>query len=98
LSNERKRRDQRVVGRRHFVEDNFDCDSDTLEELFDIFIQAKEIEGLRERTITDHRSHFKYFREFLTEYHSEVLLDVKINIIRDYIHYLLNEFIMSWYG
>jgi hypothetical protein len=54
-----------VVAERMFVEEEPGFYSETLDELFEIFMKAKEIEGLRERTLADHEKHFRYFKDFL---------------------------------
>ena len=90
---ENKRRGRRVATRRFLDEVSFVDDSNTLVELFAIFIKAKELEELRERTLQDHRTHFRYFKEFLSRDYPQVTKgsDVTIDIIRDYIYYLKKE-------
>ncbi|MEX5835817.1 tyrosine-type recombinase/integrase [Bacillus velezensis] len=66
----------------------------TIEEALRIFIQAKEAEGLRSRTIKDYRQHISYLSEFLLENHPDVIDDVNsltTNHVREYINYLRND-------
>ena len=67
MTEKNKRKGKRTVSDRlFFEEENQSSNNDKiLEELFDIFMKAKELEGLRERTLKDHRTHFKYFLIFL---------------------------------
>ncbi|MCY9274533.1 tyrosine-type recombinase/integrase [Bacillus haynesii] len=66
----------------------------SIEEVLDIFILAKEAEGVRERTIADYRSHIGYLSEYLSENYPEVIDDIGAltpNIIREYVNYLRKE-------
>ncbi|WAH37025.1 tyrosine-type recombinase/integrase [Alicyclobacillus dauci] len=64
----------------------------TLSELFDVFIAAKQSEGRAERTIADHRKHFKYFNEWLQQVHSPIAPnDIDHGVIREWISYMLDE-------
>ncbi|MDK1004077.1 tyrosine-type recombinase/integrase [Bacillus subtilis] len=66
----------------------------SLEEALEIFVQAKEAEGLRPRTIKDYRQHISYLREFLSEEYPEVIEDINAltaQIIRAYINYLRKD-------
>ena len=62
----------------------------SLNEAHQDFILAKELEGLRDRTISDHELHFRYFEDFLKEkYPSLKFLDeITSTIIRGYIAYM----------
>ncbi|WP_353855024.1 hypothetical protein [Bacillus sp. Bos-x628] len=66
----------------------------SIEEALDIFVLAKEAEGMRERTIADYRSHIRYLSEFLVERHPNILGDIDgltSEIIREYIKYLKTD-------
>jgi integrase/recombinase XerD len=88
-----KRKGRRVVAQRKFVEEEPGFYSETLDELFEMFMNAKEIEGLRERTLADHEKHFRYFKDFLKKAHPEITRgsEVRANTIREYIHYMMHE-------
>lgn len=61
----------------------------TIDEALEIFIRAKEAEGVRPRTIKDYRSHVKYLKEYLnTRDDFKVISDLNSQMIRDYIIYL----------
>jgi integrase/recombinase XerD len=95
MSNVGKNRGRRVAVTRHFVDDEL-THSESLIDLFENFMKAKEIEGLRERTLNDHITHFRYFKNFLEEFHPNINLgsEVSVQTIRDYIHYMKNEKVM----
>lgn len=66
----------------------------TLNEAVDIFVRAKEAEGLRPRTIEEYRKHIGYFSKYLRDQigMSDVLVnDISAEMIRGYIMYLRNE-------
>lgn len=46
-------------------------DVERLKQWFQIFYRAKEVEGLRPRTLSDHERLFDYFLRFLTRHHLE---------------------------
>ncbi len=85
---ENRRRGRRVATRRYLDEDPIMDDSKTLNELFEIFIKAKELEELRERTLQDHRTNFRYFKEYLSKDYPQVTMgsEVTVDMIRDYIY------------
>lgn len=62
----------------------------SLDVAFDLFINAKAAEGVRERTKTDYTNHWRYFKEFLTDKHRDVqtINELSINIIREYINWM----------
>ncbi|MFL0361835.1 tyrosine-type recombinase/integrase [Pseudobacillus sp. 179-B 2D1 NHS] len=62
----------------------------TLNEALEIFILAKEAEGVRSRTVGEYRNHIKYLKLFLEEYKYEVnfVTDLSAKIIREYILYM----------
>lgn len=59
------------------------------------FINYKKIEGLRERTINDHKLHFNYFNKWLLNldinYKEFCVSDINLQHCRDYITYMLNK-------
>ncbi|MBF8377060.1 phage integrase SAM-like domain-containing protein [Alicyclobacillus mali] len=65
----------------------------SLEQAFDVFIHAKAVEGLRERTLNDYRTHFRYLEEWLKDSHPEVeyIGDITAQTLRDYVYYLTYE-------
>ena len=65
----------------------------TLDELFEVLTKAKELEGLRERTLTGHERHYIYFLEYLHDSYPEIKSgdDVTVDVIRNYIYYMDNE-------
>ncbi|CAM3912863.1 hypothetical protein GCM10009865_54390 [Aeromicrobium ponti] len=95
MAEQSKRKGRKTVNLRSFQEEEtFEPFRDKrLEELFHTFMRAKELEGLRERTLKDHRTNFKYFTGFLKkkypqmEYAEEILTDT----IRDYVYYMSRE-------
>lgn len=63
----------------------------SIEEALDIFVLAKEADGMRERTIADYRSHVRYFSDFLGGKYADVLDDIDRltpEITREYTRYL----------
>ncbi|MEH7401603.1 tyrosine-type recombinase/integrase [Gottfriedia acidiceleris] len=65
----------------------------TFEEAVEIFIRAKEAEGVRERTVKDYRMYTRYFHDHVTE-NSEApfyLDELTPELIREYVNYLLYE-------
>ncbi|WP_017756781.1 tyrosine-type recombinase/integrase [Calidifontibacillus oryziterrae] len=63
-----------------------------LDYYFSIFIRAKQVEGLKSRTLKDHESHYKYFKLWLVErYPTLKLEELTADHVRQYLHYMLNE-------
>lgn len=61
----------------------------TITDAFNRFIRVKEIEGLAPRTLNDHRTLFRYLKEWLN---NDILIsDLSIDTVRDYIHFMLHE-------
>lgn len=62
----------------------------TLEQAIDFVINAKKVEGLRERTLKDYAKHYGYFVAWLNEFHPEVTLieHIDVSIIRDHVAYM----------
>lgn len=56
-------------------------------------MRAKELEGLRPRTLKEHRATFKYFLSFLKQKYSSVECadEVTAELIRDYVFYMSKE-------
>lgn len=66
----------------------------TFNTAFEVFIRAKEAEGVRERTIADYWSHAKYLLDYYGDklgYTEVYVSDITPSIIRDYINYLCDE-------
>jgi integrase/recombinase XerD len=65
----------------------------TLEQAFEIFLHAKVTEGLRDRTIKDHKKHFEYLMKWMQEYYPDIKYvdDVTTHILREYVYYLSHE-------
>ncbi|RXT03551.1 tyrosine-type recombinase/integrase [Ammoniphilus sp. CFH 90114] len=96
MSKEHKTKGRRTATRRFFDKEEITPipqASKTLDELFETFMQAKELEGLRERTLTDHQRHYKYFLDFLTNSFPEIKRgdDITVDVIRNYINCMKNE-------
>ncbi|MFX0560973.1 tyrosine-type recombinase/integrase [Tepidibacillus infernus] len=69
-----------------------------IKELHNLFIIAKRAEGLRERTIKDHKRHFRYLTTWMAENIGSddvVITDLDIQILRQYIDYMQNELQVS---
>ena len=64
----------------------------TLDEALELFIRAKEAEGVRARTIHDYRQHVGYFKVFLNEsgYVLSDISELSAKVLRDYILYMKN--------
>jgi integrase/recombinase XerD len=80
--------------RGHSVSTNNDIQVDIpLNDAFNQFIFDKEIQGLRERTLTDHRIHFQYFQDFLSysNFSIEYIQDITPLICKAYIVYMKNH-------
>ncbi|USK70184.1 tyrosine-type recombinase/integrase [Peribacillus asahii] len=62
----------------------------TIEEALDIFIQAKEAEGVRPRTVGNYREHIKYLKRYIdrTPFYVDELTP---SLIRDYLLFLMKE-------
>ena len=67
----------------------------TLKEGLEIFITAKQSEGLRIRTIEDYRNFFRFFTEYLAQYFPQITLiqEITTNHIRDFISYMRTEWV-----
>jgi integrase/recombinase XerD len=86
---EQNKRKGRTITKRAFYEEELEQSNkesrETLDDLFSIFIKAKELEGLRDRTLKDHQTHYKYFNNYLKSAYHPVNHATKINseVIRD---------------
>ncbi|WP_286884060.1 tyrosine-type recombinase/integrase [Aneurinibacillus sp. UBA3580] len=62
----------------------------TLDDALDIFVRAKEAEGMRPRTLADYRRHMEFFKRYLP---SDITYidEITPSLIRDYITYLRKE-------
>lgn len=69
MADQSKRKGRKTITKRAFYEEELEHSKkgsrETLDDLFLTFIKAKELEGLRERTLKDHRTHYKYFNNYL---------------------------------
>ncbi|WCK54742.1 tyrosine-type recombinase/integrase [Aneurinibacillus sp. Ricciae_BoGa-3] len=95
MSGQAKMKGRKTVSRRltEDIEEEMPTPTESLTDLFEIFIKAKEIEGLRERTLIDHKTHFKYFNTYLNDFHPSLKCasEVTTEILRSYIHFLKHE-------
>lgn len=59
---------------------------------FNLFIRSKEVEGLKPRTIQDHKTFYGYFRRWLSTHYPTLTVDqLTTDIVRQYIYYMLTE-------
>lgn len=60
---------------------------------FDLFYSSKRTEGLRNRTLADYKSYWRYFREWLTKSHPEIEMIGQITVVtlREYVEYMSHE-------
>jgi len=60
-----------------------------LDDAFDYFYQVKKTEGMRDRTLKDYVSHWRYFRGWLdANYRDLKLREVSSSVIRGYVAYM----------
>ena len=64
-----------------------------LEEAFNVFYKDRENQNLKERTLKDHKTHFRYFSTFLYKRKTEIkrVGQMTYKIISDYISFMKNE-------
>lgn len=63
-----------------------------LDYYFSIFIRAKQVEGLKPRTLKDHEAHYRYFKLWLVKHYPTLKLEeLTADHVRQYLHYMLNE-------
>ncbi|MBB6454404.1 integrase/recombinase XerD [Salirhabdus euzebyi] len=69
---------------------NLKKESYSLKEVHNLFITSKKVEGLRERTISDHLLHFGYFLKWLSDVNSEIMTCYELDVItvRNYIQFM----------
>ncbi|MCM2535134.1 tyrosine-type recombinase/integrase [Neobacillus pocheonensis] len=98
MAEQSKRKGKRTVGNRLFLEEEKTNTKimdqvKTLKDLFETFMRAKELEGLRPRTLKEHRSTFKYFLLFLEQKYPsiECAIEITTEVIRDYVYYMSKE-------
>src|SRR5690606_31447636 len=61
-----------------------------LDYYFALFLRAKETEGLKLRTLNDHKSHYRYLQRWLTEYHPTLKLErLTTDHVRQYVQHML---------
>ncbi|KAB2387238.1 MULTISPECIES: tyrosine-type recombinase/integrase [Bacillus cereus group] len=66
----------------------------TFQELFNIYMFAKEAEGLAKRTLENKKVYFLVFHRYLEEHHEDVTPNtLDTNTIREYLYYLKNDHI-----
>ncbi|WP_459501476.1 hypothetical protein [Bacillus sp. C1] len=60
------------------------------QQAYDYFLSAKKSEGLREKTITSHEEHFRFFLKWVSAYHPELkkVSEVTTHLIREYMVYM----------
>ncbi|MGG3210973.1 tyrosine-type recombinase/integrase [Geobacillus stearothermophilus] len=68
----------------------FDFD---FQQAYDYFISAKKSEGLREKTLISYDEHFRFFTNWLNEFHPEItkVNDITPAIIREYVNYMRED-------
>ncbi|WP_043929823.1 tyrosine-type recombinase/integrase [Bacillus sp. EB01] len=93
MAEQSKRKGKKTASRRFTEEETNVVHERSLDELFAIFMRAKELEGLRERTLKDHFTNYGYFTLFLRNRYPDVHLaaDITTEMIRDYIYYMGKE-------
>lgn len=63
-----------------------------LDYYFNVFLRAKETEGLKPRTLNDHKSHYRYLQRWLTERYPALKLDeLTADHVRQYVQHMLTE-------
>ena len=68
----------------------------TFQELFNIYMFAKEAEGLAKRTLENKKGYFLVFHRYLEERHEDVTPNtLDTNTIREFLYYLKNDHIYS---
>ncbi|WP_255288660.1 tyrosine-type recombinase/integrase [Bacillus cereus] len=66
----------------------------TFQELFNIYIFAKEAEGLAKRTLENKKGYFLVFHRYLEEHHEDITPNtLDTNTIRKFLYYLKNDHI-----
>ncbi|MDT8860489.1 tyrosine-type recombinase/integrase [Alkalihalobacillus sp. MEB130] len=96
MANQSKRKGRKTISQRTFYDEvplAEEKKEQQLDALFQTFMKSKELEGLRERTLKDHSTHFRYFVSFLNNAYPSVKLgiDITTEMVRDYIYYMTKE-------
>jgi integrase/recombinase XerD len=97
MADQQKRKGRKTISKRAFYEEELEPSEiergETLDELFLTFIKAKELEGLREQTLKDHQTHYKYFKNYLEKAYPSIkyATEISTEVIRDYIYYMSKE-------
>ncbi|CAG9611819.1 Tyrosine recombinase XerC [Bacillus rhizoplanae] len=63
------------------------------QQAYDYFLSAKKSEGLRETTLISYDEHFRFFTNWLKEFHKDVqkISDVNSFLLREYMNYMREE-------
>ncbi|MDO3682174.1 tyrosine-type recombinase/integrase [Paenibacillus ehimensis] len=62
-----------------------------LDTAFELFFSVKKAEGMRERTLADYQSHWRYFRDWLSESYDNITLgEITQTVLREYLIYMSN--------
>lgn len=63
-----------------------------LDHYFELFLRAKTAEGLKPRTLNDHKNHYRYLQRWLAEQYPTLKLDeLTADHVRQYIGHMLTE-------
>lgn len=63
-----------------------------LDYAFELFYNVKQAEGMRPRTLSDYKTHWRYFREWIDEHYADIKLrEVTTAIVREYVIYMASE-------
>lgn len=67
-------------------------DDYSLDDAFELFYNVKQAERMRDRTLSDYRTHWRYFRAWIDEAHPGITLrEVTKEIIRQYVIYMSSK-------
>lgn len=70
----------------------------TFQELFNIYMFAKEAEGLARRTLENKKGYFLVFHRYLEEHHEDITPNtLNTNTIREFLYYLKNDHVKEKY-
>jgi integrase/recombinase XerD len=68
----------------------------SLNQIHHQFIISKEAEGLRDRTIKDHKDHYRYFKKWIDVLYEDLIpSELSIADIREYVSHMKNELGLS---
>lgn len=81
------------VGKKQVMRRRREETSFALSEIHKIFITTKKSEGLRERTLFDHKKHFEYFSKWLEDMGEQNLgvSDLNIDLLREYVSFMQDK-------